>query len=224
DGNLWNNDCGFSGTIPFNGTVFGDPCEGVISDWDEIDCVEPGAIRISSDSCRNLMLPRVYQCLAVIKDNILEKYLITKERITGVYNCWIITSFLCTNSTWKYRAMYKLSSPQCTTFTESACLFDRTPEALLYLNEGHMTKYCKEAVTIKPMGWTTERKRVTYTTNLPPDGESEYVVPENPDAPVYRGEGSNSQDSTIRNSAARYHYYQLHYTAVFIFISYCTVT
>ncbi|KAL3881071.1 hypothetical protein ACJMK2_033266 [Sinanodonta woodiana] len=219
DGNLWDTPCGFSGTIPFNGTVYGEPCEGVISDWDEIDCVEPGAIRISSDSCRNLMLPRVYQCLAVIQDNLLEKYLITKETIAGVYNCWIVTSFLCTNSTWKYRAMFKLSSPQCSTFTESACLLDRSPEALLYLNDGQKTKYCKDALTIKPMTWATENKRIAYTTYIPPEG-----VPENPDATVYSGEGSPSRDSNIRNSAERYQYYQLPYTAVFIFIFYCKIT
>ena len=53
-------------------------------------------------------------------------------------NFQVITSLLCQHWNWRYRAMYKLDSPQCVSLASSACISDSTPEALLYLRDGEI--------------------------------------------------------------------------------------
>ena len=57
DGRLWDEFCGLSSSIPFNGTIYGEPCSGTVSDWDDDGCVIRGNLALRSNSCRNLQPP-----------------------------------------------------------------------------------------------------------------------------------------------------------------------
>ena len=57
DGRLWDEFCGLSSLIPFNGTVYGESCSGTVSDWDDDGCVIRGNLALRSNTCRNLQPP-----------------------------------------------------------------------------------------------------------------------------------------------------------------------
>ncbi|KAL4229761.1 hypothetical protein ACF0H5_010152 [Mactra antiquata] len=57
DGYLRDEFCGFSSIIPFNGTIYGEPCTGSITDWDSDGCVTRGVLKVKSDTCSNLVNP-----------------------------------------------------------------------------------------------------------------------------------------------------------------------
>ena len=57
DGRLWDEFCGLSSLIPFNGTIYGEQCNGSVSDWDDDGCVIRGNLALKSNSCRNLQPP-----------------------------------------------------------------------------------------------------------------------------------------------------------------------
>ena len=57
DGRLWDEFCGLSSSIPFNGTIYGESCTGTVSDWDDDGCVIRGNLALRSNTCRNLQPP-----------------------------------------------------------------------------------------------------------------------------------------------------------------------
>jgi len=40
--------------IPFNGSIYGEPCHGIVSDWDSDGCVLRGEVSVRSHTCSNL--------------------------------------------------------------------------------------------------------------------------------------------------------------------------
>ncbi|XP_053399736.1 uncharacterized protein LOC123558465 [Mercenaria mercenaria] len=197
DGHLRDESCGFAHTIPFNGTVYGESCTGTISDWDSDGCVTRGVLNIRSDTCRNLAVPIELQCLGFLKDHPLEQYLITRSLLSGNYNCWVLTSFLCSHWKWNYRALVKLDSPQCFTLADSTCALDSTPEALLYLLDEEQSRFCKGTIgdrTAAPVD-PSRNGHSNRSNDQPP-----YHIPNK--ATVYRGpfyEGSVESCGNINN-------------------------
>ena len=57
NGHLVDNYCGLSHMIPFNGSIYGEPCHGIVSDWDSDGCVLRGEVSVRSHTCSNLIVP-----------------------------------------------------------------------------------------------------------------------------------------------------------------------
>lgn len=66
-GHLVDSYCGFSHSIEFNGTIYGEPCFGKVTDWDFDGCVLRGVISVQSDMCRNLVVPLGKPFLSSVK-------------------------------------------------------------------------------------------------------------------------------------------------------------
>ncbi|XP_060578249.1 uncharacterized protein LOC132735325 isoform X2 [Ruditapes philippinarum] len=168
DGHLRDEYCGFSHTIPFNGTVYGEACTGTISDWDSDGCVTRGVLNLRSHTCRNLAAPMELQCLGFLKDHPLEQYLITRSMISGNYNCWVLTSFLCSHWKWNYRALVKLDSPQCFTLADSTCALDSTPAVLLYLQDEDQSRFCKGTIGDRTTAAPLHPRQYNHSNDQPP--------------------------------------------------------
>ncbi|KAL5011930.1 hypothetical protein ScPMuIL_010481 [Solemya velum] len=143
-GNLWDSYCGLRSSVPFNGTIDGEECVGVISDWDEDRCAERGSLILTPHTC-SFHMPREYQCLAYLTEiGALEQRVITRSKDgSDTFNCWILSSYAATERSWPHRVMYRLANTQCSDFTEIQIqLGSAVSTATLYLNDSQQTTHC----------------------------------------------------------------------------------
>ncbi|KAK6168340.1 hypothetical protein SNE40_020896 [Patella caerulea] len=171
---LWPSYCGIDSTIPFNGTYYGEMCDGTISDWDEDTCTTKGTLTLQSRTCSPLTAPLELQCLAYIMHDTeeLQQILITRSMDgKNEFNCWIIKSYI-DGGKWPWRVMFKMPTTQCTPIPDTHMDVHRQPRAEFYLGDKDKSKLCKPAqnpdsvipgvkVTIKP--YVGEKEVSTFT-------------------------------------------------------------
>ncbi|XP_059165005.1 uncharacterized protein LOC131947740 [Physella acuta] len=142
--NLWPSYCGFNNLVPFNGTINERQCYGNVSDWDETTCSTVGTITFRSDSCKELLLPLEFRCLAFIHDEAvpLQQLLITSS-LDGrsQYHCWIITSYMA-GGHWPWRMLHQMPTPQCSLLMEVDFSSKSSAISKLYLDDRSRKKRC----------------------------------------------------------------------------------
>ncbi|CAG5120559.1 unnamed protein product, partial [Candidula unifasciata] len=142
---LWPSYCGLQSVIPFNGTIRGLQCSGIVSDWNEDKCNLLGTISVKSTSCQELHVPSEYQCIAFIQDEAvpLQQLLLTKSLDNRhIYNCWVLTSY-AGGGQMPWRVLYQLPTPQCSLTMEVDSFTARDYTAALSLDDRSRSKVCK---------------------------------------------------------------------------------
>ncbi|KAH9509980.1 hypothetical protein Btru_044781 [Bulinus truncatus] len=142
---LWPQYCGLNSVIPFNGTVNGKPCLGNVSDWDDETCSTRGVLTIKSDTCKELILPLGYQCLAFIYDSAvpMQQVLLTRS-LDGKnsYNCWILTKYVG-SAAWQRTLLLQMPTIQCSLIMDVQLDTKRIHSTRLYIDDDAKSKPCK---------------------------------------------------------------------------------
>ncbi|KAK6976149.1 hypothetical protein BgiMline_022559, partial [Biomphalaria glabrata] len=142
---LWPQYCGLNSVIPFNGTVNGRPCSGNVSDWDDETCSTRGVLTLKSNTCKELILPAGFQCLAFIYDSAipLQQILLTRS-LDGrnTYNCWILTKYV-SGVHWQRPLLLQMPTIQCSLIMDVQIDFKGGHSTRLYLDDAAKTKPCK---------------------------------------------------------------------------------
>ncbi|GFR87944.1 hypothetical protein ElyMa_006089700 [Elysia marginata] len=188
--------CGLSGKIPFDGTVNGHNCSGMVSDWDENRCTAVGTFALTSNTCKELVLPMEFQCLSFISEEEVKQELVITRSLDGTntYNCWILTDYMKLHSLpLGVRMFYRMPTAQCTLGVDIADMSDGISDAVLYLNYEEKKHECNPQVPV-----LTSRVTKIVTTN--PD----YVVHSNksliPQETAVDVESNQSKDTSGQSS------------------------